>query len=778
MKNAPSILPCLLAAALAGCASAEEPSAAVRVFENLARASDVRCLGRDGKRVQLVCNVSMPSEDATETLSLYLGPDNGHLRPVEERHVKESGPQAFLFVSSRDFGEREYYRLLCTTQRPGEDPTGLWEPLEETGDNWILIEDSTAYLWAPGPGERPWSDPSSWSPSNGFAAFGSPGFPGRPGSLAVFPAGAAEVLFDRDAEIGAARLEAGAAVRFRGTNPCVRVSARPPALDATAELALEGLEFSVPRLALVEGGSLRLSDGAVLCIPGGALEAYGLRPALRFGPGTSARLGELSLCGTGTELVIDDARVRIEGDLQASFVSAPGCTTVFRGRAPSLTVESGACGADGGQRAFFRFVVPEGGYAEAPVQGGAANTNLFGRIGKSAAPPAAVVIDIDPASPALASDAALEIPLVAWPAGFDPERVMVVPPAGPGNFFHFESSAAGVPCLFLHVAERAAAFIPEPAAPAESAAPAPTADSSTEPAPTGEPEPTAEPVDEPAPTADAATEPAQDEAAPDTEPTARPDTEPAGEPAPTDAPGPSIDSGIFDEMDMEADLPSFDSTPEPPNTIPEEGSAEDSSAEPAPDMAEPAEAAPVEPAPDMTEPAEAAPAEPAPLGTEAAEDVPAETSDAEMPLAPVAPVEPAPVEPAPLEPAPVEPAPVEPATVEPAPVEPAPVEPATVEPAPVDGTNAVAAVEIEPTQDLSTSTNAVPFAPLADDLSDPSAVTTTEGVGEVLVEVPDDDEHANRPIPTGPTPAESFGAAGSVTPGVPFNPDDEEDLSF
>ena len=743
MKNAPSILPCLLAAALAGCASAEEPSAAVRVFENLARASDVRCLGRDGKRVQLVCNVSMPSEDATETLSLYLGPDNGHLRPVEERHVKESGPQAFLFVSSRDFGEREYYRLLCTTQRPGEDPTGLWEPLEETGDNWILIEDSTAYLWAPGPGERPWSDPSSWSPSNGFAAFGSPGFPGRPGSLAVFPAGAAEVLFDRDAEIGAARLEAGAAVRFRGTNPCVRVSARPPALDATAELALEGLEFSVPRLALVEGGSLRLSDGAVLCIPGGALEAYGLRPALRFGPGTSARLGELSLCGTGTELVIDDARVRIEGDLQSSFVSAPGCTTVFRGRAPSLTVESGACGADGGQRAFFRFVVPEGGYAEAPVQGGAANTNLFGRIGKSAAPPAAVVIDIDPASPALASDAALEIPLVAWPAGFDPERVMVVPPAGPGNFFHFESSAAGVPCLFLHVAERAAAFIPEPAAPAESAAPAPTADSSTEPAPTGEPEPTAEPVDEPAPTADAATEPAQDEAAPDTEPTARPDTEPAGEPAPTDAPGPSIDSGIFDEMDMEADLPSFDSTPEPPNTIPEEGSAEDSSAEPAPDMAEPAEAAPVEPAPDMTEPAEAAPAEPAPLGTEAAEDVPAETSDAEMPLAPVA-----------------------------------PVEPATVEPAPVDGTNAVAAVEIEPTQDLSTSTNAVPFAPLADDLSDPSAVTTTEGVGEVLVEVPDDDEHANRPIPTGPTPAESFGAAGSVTPGVPFNPDDEEDLSF
>ena len=772
--KAPSILPCLLAAALAGCASAEEPSAAVRVFENLARASDVRCLGRDGKRVQLVCNVSMPSEDATETISLYLGPDNGHLRPVEERHVKESGPQAFLFVSSRDFGEREYYRLLCTTQRPGEDPTGLWEPLEETGDNWILIEDSTAYLWAPGSGERPWSDPSSWSPSNGFAAFGSPGFPGRPGSLAVFPAGASEVLFDRDAEIGAARLEAGAAVRFRGTNPCVRVSAQPPALDATAELALEGLEFSVPRLALVEGGSLRLSDGAVLCIPGGALEAYGLRPALRFGPGTSARLGELSLCGTGTELVIDDARVRVEGDLQASFVSAPGCTTVFRGRAPSLTVESGACGADGGQRAFFRFVVPEGGYAEAPVQGGAANTNLFGRIGKSAAPPAAVVIDIDPASPALASDAALEIPLVAWPAGFDPERVMVVPPAGPGNFFHFESSAAGVPCLFLHVAERAASFIPEPAAPAESAAPAPTADSNTEPAPTVEPEPNAEPnaepVDEPAPTADAATEPAQDEAAPDTEPATAPDTEPAGEPAPTDAPGPSIDSGIFDEMDMEADLPSFDSTPEPPNTVPEEGSAEDSSADSAPVEPAPVEPTPVEPAPDMTEPAEAEPAEPAPLGTEAAEDVPADTSDAEMPLAPV--------EPAPVEPAPVEPAPVEPAPVEPAPVEPAPVEPAPVEPAPVDGTNAVATVEIELTPDLSASTNAVPFAPLADDLSDPSAVTTTEGVGEVLVEVPDDDEHANRPIPTGPTPAESFGAAGSVTPGVPFNPDDEEDLSF
>ena len=126
--------------------------------------------------------------------------------------------------------------------------------------------------------------------------------------------------------------------------------------------------------------------------------------------------------------------------------------------------------------------------------------------------------------------------------------------------------------------------------------------------------------------------------------------------------------------------------------------------------------------------------------------------------------------------APVEPAPVEPAPVEP--VEPAPVEPAPVEPAPVDGTNAVATVEIELTPDLSASTNAVLFAPLADDLSDPSAVTTTEGVGEVLVEVPDDDEHANRPIPTGPTPAESFGAAGSVTPGVPFNPDDEEDLSF
>ena len=394
--------------------------------------------------------------DGTTTLSLWIGHDNASLAKVEERAVTATGTQTFEYTSPRDMGDWEYFRIKME-QTVGGATTETWLPALNDSKNWAYLADGQVYEWTGGDSGGAWEDAANWRGTGEVDFVGTPtGYPASESvGGAVFPAGTNVVTIGSRKVVPFFRVADGTALALRSATGRqeIEIGAWTGAgFAGLASFAVDGVDvFWSPEIGPTRADAVfSVTNGgrwySRLVWPQGAGATF------RVASGSTLELGEF-WGGSVGGLVDIEGTVSVTGvnGYWVAYKTGTGSKTRLRGDAPALVFSSnaglgGAEGADG----TLEFVVPAGGWAQAPVRGAAGGTAAFAAPYRGSGD---LVVAVAADSPAATTDGMTDAVLVSWPGGFDTTHLVYgsLPNPATDSFYIANNPDTNVPELHVRI---------------------------------------------------------------------------------------------------------------------------------------------------------------------------------------------------------------------------------------------------------------------------------------------------------------------------------------
>ena len=322
--------------------------------------------------------------------------------------------------------------------------------------NWAYIADGQVYEWTGGDSGGAWEDASNWRSTGEIDFVGTPtGYPASE-SLggAVFPVGTNIVTIGSRKVVPFVRTANGTALALVGANgaPQFEVDAWTGAgFAGLSSFTIDGLDvFWSPDIAATR-------PDAVFSVTNGGhwfsrtVWPQGAAATFRIASGSTMEMNDF-WNGSAGGLVDIEGTVSMTVSYYAGYRGATGSKTVLRGAAPALVFSSGSATCAGGEGVdgTLEFVVPAGGWTEAPVRGAPGGTAKFAVPYKGSGD---LVVNIAADSPAATTDGMTDAVLVSWPGGFDETHLVYgsLPNPATDSFYIANNPDTNVPELHARI---------------------------------------------------------------------------------------------------------------------------------------------------------------------------------------------------------------------------------------------------------------------------------------------------------------------------------------
>ena len=286
--------------------------------------------------------------------------------------------------------------------------------------------DSTTYTWRSSIASGNWDDPANWSNDKVDDCLG---YPQSTAATAVFPANVRATVFFRQAlSVGSLKFNnSGLEITFAqggASTNATKLTANAIDLNAVnGSVTLDGVAISTTGAVTIGARrALRLVNGANLYTANISAEAGGNEISLSGGSWLSCNQ---PLLGGATILIDDSTFWTRSHDYVGRTIT--GGRVVFSGAHPIWrhnNADGYFCSTLADANVQLDFLVPAGGFPEAPLQAISTEKYIMGNNGNSAASSAYTVNVLD-ASPALFADGTVVSPLISWPnKGINKDRVL------------------------------------------------------------------------------------------------------------------------------------------------------------------------------------------------------------------------------------------------------------------------------------------------------------------------------------------------------------------
>lgn len=381
----------------------------------VSRISSFLTAGVSARTLTLTAKVLALASGRTTRLSAYVGESEdkaSHASAGVPVDVTAYGNAQIVWMAP-EFEHDYWCYLRCETLNAAGEVIGV----SETDAVKVHTVDNATYTWIGGT-EGNWDDPANWSNDKGGDCLGYPQSTSSPAKF--YPNTVAKVHLRRSA---AANLSL--AYRNQDITFDAQGAAEPVTLTTTVLFDPYGANFlgshlTVDGLSLVSGNSpMKLQTSSVITLRNGACLSFGNTDIQTAGrievlSGSTLHCTSHLKLGGGFTIVLDD------GLLQTDYIfdlgkGTPGGCIEFRGAQPRFLVNSKdqefkSVLANAGTS--FEFYLPEGGYAEAPIQCvstrtvacGAGTSSTFG-------------IGVHATRAAIVALSGQTVPLIAWSAG-------------------------------------------------------------------------------------------------------------------------------------------------------------------------------------------------------------------------------------------------------------------------------------------------------------------------------------------------------------------------
>ena len=357
------------------------------------------------------------------------------MRPAEPKSGESAdfacvaGPQDVASTSSftlkatmPDYGRAYQWYVVVSNETAGG--TASWS--KSTATNTVSTINNVTYVWQAKGGDwnGSWGDVGHWTSAAGTHAAA---IPSNATAVAKFPLGHAMVVtVDGKYPVGT--------INLTDFNPDPAVppmdivfTGRDGAAGGTNDiLTVTTLSANAAKGRVVfDNVSLKLSNsftpgqGRTVSFRNGAYYygkgfSNGSGGTLEIASGAYADFEGSTQAGTESTFILDDATVNFRGDftLCQINVSTDAGKIYFRGRQPLMIFSKGttiAYKANGAYTATLDFMIPLGGYAQAPIRCANA-TRTFAEYYSSNK----LKLNVNPASPCFSQVATYDTPLVSW----------------------------------------------------------------------------------------------------------------------------------------------------------------------------------------------------------------------------------------------------------------------------------------------------------------------------------------------------------------------------
>ncbi len=348
------------------------------------------------------------------TVTLYAGPSSaaeGDLVAVEAPITVTARNEFSIAHTFPDFETTYKWQLRATAETDGG--TSNFETRTAVASCKTL--DTTTYTWKTGVTSGNWDDPANWTDNQGGDSLG---YPQSSAATAVFTAGnSASVAFRQALTVGTLNLSAANVdvtfVQGGASTNATRLTANTLNLNgARGLITLDGVAiYAGSGVTLGANRALTLVNGANLFMGDFSNENYN---EVTIAGGSWLSCNQMFF-GSGT-ITIDDSVVWTRSHDYIGRTRTGG-RVVFKGAHPVWRHNN-----NGGY--FFSniananvqldFIVPVGGFPEAPIQAPSNQSYAMGNNGNNAAV-SALTINVLDESPANFADATVTSPLVSWP---------------------------------------------------------------------------------------------------------------------------------------------------------------------------------------------------------------------------------------------------------------------------------------------------------------------------------------------------------------------------
>ena len=297
-----------------------------------------------------------------------------------------------------------YYAIVASNDCSTATWTSWSSGTAGTASGSITPVDNSTYYWKGSVHSGDWSDAANWEV-----------VPADP--LLTFPnSSSTDVSFERCTEEGAYRVHLDGSYRVKnatlgaanvGTDLTIWGGDKATSRLQTGEFSLAaGQTLVLDAIYLQLSGWLATPDNGLLAIRNGS-EVYNTTEIWFTANGGTAEIsgrstvyttGKLWLGGIDSLFVLDDADITAANLINCSFTGSNGTTVELRGARPRFisNKESSVTATDKtpGAMPTFRFVIPKGGYEEAPIQTPGSYV-FFGAKASGATGQARFVVDAD-----------------------------------------------------------------------------------------------------------------------------------------------------------------------------------------------------------------------------------------------------------------------------------------------------------------------------------------------------------------------------------------------
>ena len=389
------------------------------------------------KTITASASVTKLSTEAAKTEAvLFVGQraDGADLAPALTNTVVAVGLMPIVWTApARCFESNYWFKIVLNDIDAG----GTVISSCETAVTTARTLDTTDYTWTGGASGN-WSDPANWTDNQNGDSLG---FPQSAAATARFSAGTvATITLDAAYTVGYLTTQNATDCTTVFVKPADKTQAETKltvsaglTLNSTAgSFVMDGVAMQIPSFSLGATRHFIMKNGADLYSTSDCYLAA--NATIEITEGATASFNGINLQDSNADyegfFIIDNATVTVRGNVLAPNNNR-GATLRLQGKAAKLKLTGNGAhfrsnNANGDAK--IEFVIPAGGYDEAPIQGSGAMTVRFGNNGNNAGT-TTIAVKVSPDSPALFSDEVTETTLISWAtAGINPS--MLVLPSG------------------------------------------------------------------------------------------------------------------------------------------------------------------------------------------------------------------------------------------------------------------------------------------------------------------------------------------------------------